>query len=78
MEWVKRGIKSDGVFETLVIIWMVAGPIAIAGWVEGMEDAVTWAAFIAGVIGVAVGWFAIAPYQHAKLHPTPRRPSGTT
>jgi hypothetical protein len=76
MEWVKRGLNSDGVFEVLVIIWIVAGPIAIAGWVEGMEDAVTWAAFIAGVIGVAVGWFAIAPYQQSKLEPKPKQPLG--
>ena len=33
MEWVKRGLMSDGVFEALVIIWIVAGPLAIAGWV---------------------------------------------
>jgi hypothetical protein len=63
---VKRTVGSDVVYELLVIAWIAASPLAIARWVEGFEDPVTWAAFIAGVIGVLVGWIVVAPYQWRK------------
>ena len=66
MGWMKRTVGSDVVYELLVIGWIAASPLAIARWVEGFEDPVTWAAFIAGVIGVLVGWIAVAPYQARK------------
>jgi len=66
MEWVKRALRSNTVFESLVIVWIVASPLAIAQWVEGLQDPVTWAAFIGGVIGVLVGWLAVAPHEFAK------------
>jgi hypothetical protein len=66
MAWVKRALRSNTVFELLVIAWIVASPLAIERWVKGLEDEVTWAAFIAGVIGVLVGWLAVAPHEHAK------------
>ena len=66
MEWLKRALQSNAVFESLVVIWIVASPLAIARWVEGLEDPVTWAAFIGGVIGVLVGWLAVAPHEGAK------------
>jgi hypothetical protein len=66
MEWLKRGVQSDVLYEVLVIIWIVASPLAIARWVEGFEDPVSWAAFIAGVLGVLVGWLVVAPHQQAK------------
>ena len=66
MEWLKRGLGSDVVYELLVIAWIAASPVAIARWVEGFEDPVSWAAFIAGVIGVLVGWLVVAPYQQTK------------
>ena len=31
------------------------------------------AAFIAGVLGVIVGWLIVAPYQEAKNRPKPPR-----
>ena len=66
MDWLRRGVHSDTVYELLVITWIVASPLAIARWVEGFEDPVGWAAFIAGVIGVLVGWLVVAPYLRAK------------
>jgi len=66
MEWLRRARRSDNVYEALVVVWMLGSPLAIARWVEGMEDPVTWAAFIAGVIGILVGWLAVAPQQLAK------------
>jgi hypothetical protein len=66
MEWLSRALRSNTVFELLVIAWIVASPLAIARWVEGLEDPITWAAFIAGVIGVLVGWLAVAPHEFAK------------
>jgi hypothetical protein len=59
-------LRSDLLYEVLVLVWVVASPLAIARWVEGFEDPVTWAAFMAGVIGVFVGWLVVAPYQNAK------------
>ena len=59
-------IRSDFVYELLVLVWVAASPLAIARWVDGFEDPVTWAAFVAGVIGVFVGWLVVAPYQTAK------------
>jgi hypothetical protein len=66
MGWVKRALRSNTVFESLVIAWIVASPLAIARWVEGLQDPVTWAAFIGGVIGVLVGWLAVAPHEFSK------------
>ena len=71
MEWLKRGFRSDALYELLVITWIVASPVAIARWVEHFDDPVSWAAFIAGVIGVIVGWLVVAPYQDAKNRPKP-------
>ena len=62
----KRLLASDPVYELLVITWIVASPVAIARWVQGLEDPVSWAAFAAGVIGVLVGWLVVAPYQQDK------------
>ena len=64
--WMKRTGASDMVYELLVIIWIAVSPLAITRWVEGFEDPVGWAAFIAGVIGVLVGWLVVAPYQFRK------------
>jgi len=66
MAWLKRGVQSDVLYEVLVIIWIVASPLAIAHWVEGFEEPVSWAAFIAGVLGVLVGWLVVAPQQQGK------------
>jgi len=59
-------LSSDFLYEVLVLVWVGASPLAIARWVDGFEDPVTWAAFVAGVIGVFVGWLVVAPYQRAK------------
>jgi len=56
----------DAAYELMVILWIVASPVVIARWVTGLEDPVSWAAFIAGVIGVLVGWVVVAPYDLAK------------
>jgi hypothetical protein len=66
MGWLRRGLHSDTLYELLVIAWILASPLAIARWVEGFDDPVGWAAFIAGVIGVVVGWLVVAPYQYRK------------
>ena len=66
MEWLRRGLRSDVLYELLVITWIVASPLAIGRWVQGFEDPVGWAAFMAGVLGVLVGWLVVAPYQQAK------------
>lgn len=66
MVWLKRGLRSDAFYELLVIAWILASPLAIARWVERFEDPVGWAAFIAGVLGVVVGWLVVAPYQQTK------------
>jgi hypothetical protein len=66
MGWVKRALRSDVVLEVLIIAWIVASPLAIEQWVKGLDDEVTWAAFVAGVIGVLVGWLAVAPHELAK------------
>jgi hypothetical protein len=71
MEWLRRGLRSDVLYELLVIIWIVASPLAIGRWVQGFEDPVGWAAFTAGVIGVLVGWLVVAPYQAAKRTAAP-------
>jgi hypothetical protein len=66
MEWLRRGIRSDVFYELLVITWIVASPLAISRWVAGFDDPVTWAAFVAGVLGVLVGYLIVAPYQRTK------------
>ena len=66
LRWMKRTVASDMVYEILVITWIAVSPLAITRWVEGFEDPVGWAAFIAGVIGVLVGWLVVAPYQLRK------------
>ena len=73
MEWLKRALRSNTLFESLVIAWIVASPLAIARWVADLEDPVTWAAFSAGVIGVIVGWLVVAPQQAAKRVLDPSR-----
>jgi hypothetical protein len=59
-------LHSDLLYEVLVLVWVAGSPLAIARWVDGFEDPVSWAAFVAGVIGVFVGWLIVAPYQTAK------------
>jgi len=66
MEWFKRAVGSDGLYELLVIIWIGASPAVIARWVDGFQDPTSWAAFIAGVVGVLVGWLIVAPQQQSK------------
>ena len=66
MSWIRRAVRSDLVYELLVLVWILASPLAIARWVDGFEDPVGWAAFIAGVIGVIVGWLVVAPYETAR------------
>jgi hypothetical protein len=61
-----RLLRSNVLFETLVIVWVMASPLAIQEWVRGFEEPVAWAAFIAGVLGVLVGWLAVAPYQTGR------------
>jgi purine-cytosine permease-like protein len=74
MDWLRKGLRSDALYEILVITWIVASPLAIARWVDRFEDPVSWAAFIAGVIGVLVGWLVVAPYyQHRPQKTTPAR-----
>jgi hypothetical protein len=59
-------LESDDLYELMIMVWIVAGPLAIARLVEGMPEAAAWAAFASGVIGVLVGWLAIGPYQAAR------------
>jgi hypothetical protein len=66
MGWLRRVLGSDPFYELLIITWIAASPLAIARWVEGFEDPVSWAAFASGVIGVLVGWLVVAPYQRSK------------
>jgi purine-cytosine permease-like protein len=66
MDWLKRAAASDGLYELLVIIWIAASPAVIARWVEGFQDPTSWAAFIAGVVGVLMGWLIVAPQQQSK------------
>ncbi|HZP43421.1 MAG TPA: hypothetical protein VFD84_18180 [Candidatus Binatia bacterium] len=76
MRWVKRVLGSDAVYEGLVVAWILASPLAIKDWVQGFEDPVSWAAFIAGVLGVVVGWLVVAPYDFARRRPElPQKPS---
>jgi len=76
MWWVKRIFASDALYEGLVIAWILASPLAIKQWVQGLEDPVSWAAFVAGVIGVIVGWVVVAPYDFARRRAeAPRKPS---
>ena len=56
-------VESNDLYELMIMVWIIAGPLAIARLVEGMPEAAAWAAFSAGVIGVLVGWLAVAPYQ---------------
>ena len=56
----------DGAYELMVIVWIVASPIAIARWTARFDDQPTWAAFTAGVLGVVVGWLIVAPQQQRK------------
>lgn len=62
------------VYEIMVVVWIVASPLAIGQWVDGMADPVSWAAFIAGVFGVLVGWLVVAPHELRK-RAAPQRPS---
>lgn len=71
MDWLRKGLRSDALYEILVITWIVASPLAISRWVDRFEDPVSWAAFIAGVIGVFVGWLVVAPYYQQRPQKTP-------
>jgi hypothetical protein len=61
-----QALKSDDLYELLIVCWIAGSPFAIARWVSEFPDPVPWAAFIAGVLGVLVGWLVIAPYHFAK------------
>jgi hypothetical protein len=65
----RRALASDDVYELLIVAWIAASPYAIARWVDGFPDATAWAAFIAGVLGVLVGWVAVAPYHFSRRAP---------
>ena len=67
MEQLKRFFYSDTLFESLVIVWLLLSPLAIERWVQGCEDPVAWAAFVAGVLGVLIGWVVVAPQQLARV-----------
>ena len=58
-------LASDELVRLMIVVWLVTGPLAISRWVDGLPHAAGWAAFIAGTIGVLVGWLAVAPY-HAR------------
>jgi hypothetical protein len=62
---VRRLLESDDLYELMIMVWIVAGPLAIARLVVGLPEPAAWAAFISGVIGVLVGWLALAPH-HAR------------
>ena len=55
-------LESDDLYELMIMVWIIAGPLAIARLVDGLPEPAAWAAFIAGVIGVLVGWLAVRPY----------------
>jgi uncharacterized membrane protein HdeD (DUF308 family) len=63
MARVRRVLESDDLYELMIMVWIVAGPLAIAGWVQQLPEPAAWAAFISGVIGVLVGWLVVAPYR---------------
>jgi hypothetical protein len=62
---VKTLLESDDLYELMIMVWIVAGPLAIARLVVDLPEPAAWAGFICGVIGVLVGWLAVAPY-HAR------------
>ena len=63
-------LESDDLYELMIMVWIVTGPLAVARLVEGLPDATAWAAFVSGVIGVLVGWLAIAPHQARRARDT--------
>jgi hypothetical protein len=77
--WLRRGGKLklpyDFLYELMVIVWIVASPLAIARWVARFDDPVGWAAFTAGVLGVLVGWLIVAPHQAKRAETLSRRGS---
>ncbi len=64
-ERVRAVVTSDDAYELMIMVWIVAGPLAISRWVQELPEPAAWSAFIAGVIGVLLGWLVIAPY-HAR------------
>ena len=70
MRWIKQALKSDDVYELMIVAWVAASPFAIARWVSEFPDPVPWAAFIAGVLGLLVGWLVVAPYHFSKEVPS--------
>jgi hypothetical protein len=62
---VKRVLESDDLYELMIMVWIVAGPLAIARLVVDLPEPAAWAGFICGGIGVLVGWLAVAPH-HAR------------
>ena len=65
VDTLRRVLESDDVVRLMIVVWLITGPLAISRWVDGLPHAAGWAAFIAGGIGVLVGWLALAPY-HAR------------
>jgi hypothetical protein len=74
MDWLRRALHSDDLYEFLIVLWMAASPFAIARWVSEFPDRVEWAAFIGGVIGVLVGWLVIGPYYFGRGRAQERKP----
>jgi hypothetical protein len=63
---VRSVLESDDSYELMLMVWIVTGPLAISRWVDGLPHAAAWSAFIAGVIGVLVGWLVVAPHHSRK------------
>ena len=60
---VTRLLGSDDAYELMLLVWVFTGPLAIARWVDGLPEPAAWAGFIAGVIGILLGWLVVAPYR---------------
>jgi hypothetical protein len=63
---IRQVFGSDDVYELMIVSWVAASPFAIARWVADFPEPVPWAAFIAGVIGLFVGWLVVAPHHLDK------------
>ena len=74
MDFLRRVLHSDDLYEFLIVLWIAASPFAIARWVSEFPDRFEWAAFIGGVIGVLVGWLAIGPYHFGRTPEREREP----
>ena len=66
LDRIGQTLGSDDLYELMIMVWIVTGPLAISRWVHGLPEPSAWAAFIAGVIGVLVGWLVVAPYQSRR------------